>query len=180
MTTALKSNTNGADATEPSMKLTSQPDSQQDGEPSGPAHVLVYGSLKQSCGNHCLLERINAKWLGYDSITGDFAMISLGGFPGVVRRPEYKDSLSTIFGELYAVDTEGLAALDMLESHPDFYERIKYRTDVIDRRAWMYTLPLGEGYLNSDLYATVDSCIWQPTEDESGFWLDKDGIDLRD
>ena len=151
-----------------------RPDSATDGL----AKVLVYGSLKQSCGNHCLMERVGAKWLGYDSISGDFSMISFGGFPGVVRRPEQVGSVTTIFGELYAVDTEGLASLDMLESHPDWYERIKYRTDVLDRRAWMYTLPMGEGYNNADHYSGVDECIWQPTSEELSFWNSQEGITL--
>ena len=150
---------------------------------TGKVRVLVYGSLKQKCGNHCLLEQVDATWLGYDSITGDFSMMSFGSFPGVVRTDYLGTSPNrgprTIFGELYMMDEEGLAALDMLESHPRWYERFKYRTDVLDYRAWMYTLPGGEGYLDEDSYAGVDECIWQPKPDELGFWNEQDGITLN-
>jgi len=143
--------------------------------------VLVYGSLKQRCGNHIVLEQVGAKWLGYDSITGDFSMISFGGFPGVVRmeNPNLKDSmLHTVFGELYAINEEGLAALDLLESHPYFYERLKFRTDVLDFRAWMYTLPADEEYLNPARYSPVKSCIWQPAVAELKFWNNQPGITI--
>ena len=143
--------------------------------------VLVYGSLKQKCGNHILLEQVGAKWLGYDSVTGDFSMISFGGFPGVVRmeNPDMKDSaLRTIFGELYAVDEEGLAALDLLESHPYFYERLKFRTDILDHRAWMYTLPSDEEYLNPARHSNVESCIWLPRMEELEFWNNQPGITI--
>ena len=136
----------------------------------GTVRVLVYGSLKQGCGNHTLMERIGAKWLGYDSITGDFGMVSLGGFPGVVRRGSSSDPLQTILGELYSTDEEGLASLDMLEGHPNWYERRKYRTDLLDMRAWMYTFPGGQGYLDTTRYDQVDGCLWLPTVDEQDFW----------
>jgi len=58
----------------------------------------------------------------------------------------------------------------MLENHPNWYERRKYRTDILDRRAWMYTLPLGEGYLDTGRYATVEGFIWQPDDKEEAFW----------
>jgi gamma-glutamylcyclotransferase (GGCT)/AIG2-like uncharacterized protein YtfP len=124
------------------------------------------------------MERIGAKWLGYDSITGEFSMMSFGGFPGVVRRTFQPNTITTIFGELYSLDVEGLAALDMLESHPNWYERFKYRTDVMDRRAWMYTLPGGEGYLDENNYSGVPEAIWQPSEDELQFWSDQPGVEL--
>jgi len=121
------------------------------------------------------MERIGAKWIGYDSITGHFSMMSFGGYPGVVRFSASKST--TVFGELYAIDEEGLAALDLLESHPNWYERIKYRTDIHDRRAWMYTLPSSEGYLDEARYDSVKEAIWQPTEAELSFWT-KTGVEI--
>jgi len=124
------------------------------------------------------MKEIGAEWLGYDSITGDFLMISLGGFPGVVRNGAEPNTVTTIFGELYSINMEGLAALDLLESHPDFYERVKFRTDVLDHRAWMYTLPVGQGYLNSDYYEGVDSGIWEPSPKELKFWNAQEGVEI--
>ncbi len=142
---------------------------------TGKVRVLVYGSLKAGCGNHILMERINAEFLGYDSISGDFSMISFGGFPGVIRTTvDNTAQVKTIFGELYYTDEEGLAALDLLESHPDWYERRKYRTDVLDYRAWMYTLPGGEGYLDATRYNQVEACMWLPKPDELAFWHAQD------
>ena len=140
----------------------------------GQVRVLVYGSLKQACGNSALMSRIGAEWIGYDSITGDFSMMSFGGFPGVVRLSELRagKKVTTIFGELYATDEEGLASLDLLESHPNWYERFKYRTDIHDRRAWMYTLPSDEGYLDTNSYASVPAAIWQETPEELKFWAE--------
>ena len=114
------------------------------GEDKGKIRVFVYGSLKSQHGNNVLLQEVEATCLGYDSITGDFTMISFGGFPGIVRTTTDPKSVKTIFGELWMTNEEGLKALDMLEGHPNFYERFRYRTDVLDRRAWMYTLPPNE------------------------------------
>ena len=169
---------------EPSTKETTEPcktNSPADGDTSdkGTVRVLVYGSLKKQCGNHVLMQRIGAKWLGYDSITGDFRMMSFGGFPGVVRY-EAEDSLATIFGELWSTDEKGLAALDHLESHPTWYERRKYNTDRLDRRAWMYTLPdrTDSYYLDRSHYDRVPSCIWQPSIPELKFWDTQEGVEI--
>jgi len=148
----------------------------------GSPRVLVYGSLKNDCGNHTLMHMIKADYLGRDSITGDFKMISFGSYPGVVRTGDDtkkpKPPLRTIFGELYSINTEGLAALDQLESHPDFYERFKYRTDILDRNAWMYTLPGDDHYLNPVHFDQVDTCIWLPKDEEIAFWIQQTGIDI--
>jgi len=132
-------------------------------------YVLVYGSLKYACGNHAIMQSIGAKCLGYDSITGEFEMISYGAFPGVVQYSK-SGGLTTILGELYAVNEAGLASIDMLEGHPNFYERFIFRTDRMDRNAWMYTLPSK----NSDTTRTYSAAaIWEPTESEQNFWRDQ-------
>jgi len=103
-------------------------------------------------------------------------MMSFGGFPGVVRTTTEAgaaEPLQTIFGEVWATNEEGLASLDMLENHPNWYERRKYRTDILDRRAWMYTLPLGEGYLDRSRYNDVDGNIWRPDSKEESFWANQ-------
>lgn len=129
--------------------------------------VLVYGSLKHSGGNHVVMQNIGAKCLGYDSITGEFEMVSLGAFPGVVQHPNSQE-LTTILGELYTVDEAGLAHLDVLEGHPHFYERFKFSTDLTDHSAWMYLLPSTKGDRATRTYSSF--AVWQPTEDEQNFW----------
>jgi gamma-glutamylcyclotransferase (GGCT)/AIG2-like uncharacterized protein YtfP len=122
------------------------------------------------------METIGAKWLGYDSVTAEFKMMSFGGFPGVVRTPP-KSTHQTMFGELYSMDEQGLSHLDMLESHPNWYERLKFRTNVMDCRAWVYTLPGGEGYLDATRYDAVPEGIWLPKDDELEFWQDN-GVEI--
>lgn len=143
---------------------------------NGMVRVFVYGSLKRNMGNNALLQRVGAKCLGYDTITGPFGMMSFGGFPGVVHTNDAVPT--TIFGEVWATHEEGLAALDMLEGHPNWYERRKFRTDILDRRAWMYTLPLGEGYLDPGKYDRVDHNIWRPDDAEVSFFNAQPGINL--
>lgn len=163
--------------TQQKQKLLTAP-SQEDGtslddDDRGKVRVFVYGSLKTHMGNNALLKRAGAKCLGLDSITGPFQMVSMGGFPGVVHTRD--GAARTIFGEVWATDMEGLASLDMLEHHPSWYERFKYRTDILDRRAWMYTLPHGQGYLQ---YTHIPECIWRPHNDEIKFYNSQEGITI--
>jgi len=141
--------------------------------------VFVYGSLKTDLGNHVLLERSKAIFVGYDTITGPFTMISFRGFPGVIREPNTQAPIQPVMGELWMVDAGCLVSLDMLESHPNFYERFKYRTDVNDVDAWMYTLPASTVYMNRSVYPEVHPAIWRMNSTEHAFFNEQ-GIDLGD
>ena len=127
----------------------------------GMSRVFVYGSLKEGHSNHHVLR--GAKYIGRDMILGPFEMVSLGYFPGVLDKGAEAD-ISPIFGEVYEVDREGLAALDLLEGHPDFYCREKMTTEN-NVRVWMYILQD-----NGDLYTRVPEGIWQPSADEEEYW----------
>lgn len=131
--------------------------------------VLVYGSLKHSGGNHVVMQNIGAKCLGYDSITGEFEMVSLGAFPGVVWHHN-PNRLTVILGELYTVDEGGLASLDALEGHPHWYKRLKFRTDIMGHDAWLYTLLKNEEYTDIKCDTPTSVSVWQPNEDEQNFW----------
>lgn len=128
----------------------------------GFVRVLVYGTLKQDGTNHSILQRMRADFLGYDSITAPHKLLDLGPFPAVVDSKER----TTVRGEVYGMTEEGLAALDFLEGHPNFYQRIKLWTDR-EMRAWVY-------YLNAeDLHRAapeVKDGLWQPSEDEQAYW----------
>ncbi len=150
-----------------------QPDTVTPRAVGGRPLIFVYGTLKSPWGNNVLLAQTKAKFLGYDSITGQFDMISFGGFPGVVRGSEENTPLR-IRGEVWAVDEEGLRDCDLLEGHPNWYERRKYRTDILDVRAWMYTLPATERYLDATIHPRVPSGCWRETNRENEHWLQID------
>ena len=101
--------------------------------------VFVYGSLLSGLGNHAILTERGARKIGNAKTAARYTMISLGAFPGVT--PVGTDA---IVGEVYSVTDEGLAALDKLEGHPEFYRRQMH--DVAygngrKARAWCYLLP---------------------------------------
>lgn len=78
--------------------------------------ILVYGTLRATFPNHYLLE--GADFVKYAETTPEFTMISLGGFPGILRGGN-----TSIKGEVYEVDEPTLKTLDKLERSPDWYKR---------------------------------------------------------
>lgn len=131
----------------------------------GKIRVLVYGTLKDGHSNHILMEEADATFIGYDSVTGPFRMFDLGAIPAVVDAPDFEN---VVRGELYSIDSEGLAALDMLEGHPNFYARRKLVTDVHNRRAWMYMLT-STNWLHEGSDIEADG-LWHPSDHEKKFW----------
>ena len=91
--------------------------------------VFVYGTLKRGQRNACFLE--HAEFLG-DHITAEYYwMYEFEDYPAVCI-----DGGHAIHGEIYRVDDGQFAALDELEWHPRFYQRILIPTDFGE--AWMY------------------------------------------
>ena len=93
--------------------------------------VMVYGSLLEGLHNHSVLNY--SGMVGYHKTDSIYTMISLGGFPGVLKRGK-----TSIKGEVYEVDLNTFKALDRLEGHPTFYHR-----ELIDTpygEAWIYIL----------------------------------------
>lgn len=81
--------------------------------------VFVYGSLLRGMyNNERLLQGPGAKFVSSACTQPGFTMVSLGGFPGVVR-----GGTTSVRGEVYEVDVDTLAKLDMLEGHPNMYRR---------------------------------------------------------
>jgi len=143
----------------------------------GMIRLLVYGTLKEGHANHALIKAAKGQFLGYDKISGPFRMIDMTGFPGVIINDgeDTEDGYietSTVYGELWGIEPEGLAAIDMLEGHPNFYRRCKWWTDG-EKRAWIYTLS-PRWLENMKVYLTPDRTIkdgmWRPTEEESEHW----------
>jgi len=78
--------------------------------------IFVYGTLMNGLGNHGFLS--DSDFLG-DFETQEKYQLSADGIPFVSRQLE----LSSIKGELYAVDDDTLSQLDALEGHPNWYKR---------------------------------------------------------
>lgn len=133
----------------------------------GMIRVLVYGTLKAGHANHTLLEQADAVFIGYDSITGPYQLFDLGAIPGV-RDTDDGDE-HTIRGELWAINPEGLASLDLLEGHPHLYQRRKLVSDVNDRRCWMYFL-MADNFMHENAEPARYG-LWHPSADENKFWL---------
>ena len=96
--------------------------------------VFVYGTLRQSHGNHQLLKR--AHFYGVGKTKQKYAMYLVGGYPYVVST----EQRYLIVGELYALDDEILKRLDKLEGHPIYYARseVVVIVDNVEYTALMY------------------------------------------
>lgn len=108
-----------------------------------PELVFVYGTLRRGYVNHPRLR--GAQDLGPARTSQAYALY-LDDFPYLLE----EQAVKAITGELYAVSAAGLALLDQLEEHPDWYER--RRRPVIDsagqvRQAWIYFFPQPRGRL---------------------------------
>lgn len=113
--------------------------------------IAVYGSLRRGFHNHHLLA--HCEYLGTFHSANRYTMVDLGSFPGL-----FHGSNSTIVVEIYRVDEDTLATLDILEGHPDHYQRHPQPIEGFGE-AWLYIMP--EGYLD---IATVPHVV-------GGDWL---------
>lgn len=72
--------------------------------------LFLYGTLKRGGSNHGYLR--GQRFVGEARTEAGYRLYDLGGYPGLVAAD--RDGLS-ITGEIWEVDTEGLARLDELE-----------------------------------------------------------------
>lgn len=110
--------------------------------------LFVYGTLRKGEGNYPLLE--NARPCGMGVTRDGFALVDIGPFPGMIRKPGYR-----VVGEVYEVDERVLLNVDRLEGHPGFYRRIRI-TLADGRVAWCYLYPESE----SEDAMVIDSGDW--------------------
>jgi len=89
---------------------------------ASPIHVFVYGTLLAGQPNHHHLR--GARLLGPERTRASFALHDFGPFPALAS-----GGRNTVAGEVYEVDALTLAALDKLEGHPRFYERLPIALD---------------------------------------------------
>ncbi|XP_042877670.1 putative gamma-glutamylcyclotransferase CG2811 isoform X2 [Penaeus japonicus] len=108
--------------------------------------VFVYGSLKQTQPNHHWLtdkENGEARLRGLATTQERYPLVvaSRYNIPYVLASPGKGKQIE---GELYEVDDQMLAKLDILEVHPKYYERkmikasIQESKEVVD--CWIYLL----------------------------------------
>ncbi|QJB58445.1 gamma-glutamylcyclotransferase [Pseudodesulfovibrio sp. zrk46] len=99
--------------------------------------MFVYGTLKKGFPNHYFLQ--DAEFVGLAKTVERYGLY-VDEFPSVYQR----DSVSSIQGEVYRIDTDTLRRLDMLEGHPRFYQRQEVRVRLQSGEkisAWMYFYP---------------------------------------
>ena len=82
--------------------------------------VFVYGTLKRGHRNHHFLA--GQQFLGEARTPAGFTLYSMGNHPGMVRST---DASHSVAGEIWAVDDDCLARLDILEGvAKKLYERV--------------------------------------------------------
>jgi len=79
--------------------------------------IIVYGSLRQNHGNWRNI--INQEPLSTEVINIPFAMISMGGFPGLIPSETNHD----ITVEVYEVSDAVYRRVEQLEGFPNFYQK---------------------------------------------------------
>jgi gamma-glutamylaminecyclotransferase len=83
-------------------------------------HIFVYGTLKRGYRNHQHLA--NQKFLGEARTATGYTLYSMGNHPGMVHST---DASHDVTGELWTVDDDCLARLDILEGvGKKLYERV--------------------------------------------------------
>ena len=80
--------------------------------------LFVYGTLKRGQKNHHFLA--GQEFLGEATTMPLYRLYALGWHPGMVNDP---DNGGEVRGELYAVDDETLAKMDMYVGVPDWFIR---------------------------------------------------------
>jgi len=141
---------------------------------SGKVRVLVYGTLKSGGTNHALMEKIRAKFVAFDSVSGAIKLKDLGPFPAVFDQSaeeikKCKGEPNDVRGEVYMMEEEGLAHLDFYEGHPNFFERRKLWTNMYEKRVWVYFLTVPE-MDNGQQRDVLPDGMWEPSKDEAKFW----------
>ena len=139
---------------------------------SGKIRVFVYGSLKRGRELNVLMRKGGAERIGFDYIEEDAVLADMGPFPALVRGHGHNEELP-IYGEVYAVDADTLAALDYAEGHPRFFRRYKTWSKVHKLRVWVYALTDKAAEVADEPILTG---IWQPSAEERQFWKAR-GVD---
>jgi len=94
-----------------------------------------YGTLRKGFGNYNAILENNSEYIGTQTIKGNYRMVVIGGFPGVL--PTKTESVIVV--EVFRViDPKVEASLDALEGYPGWYDKVRLQTEW--GLANMYTL----------------------------------------
>lgn len=125
--------------------------------------VAVYGSLRQTMGNHSLMN--GAEFVGTAKLMDDATLFSFGGFP-VVSFAVAKSEPITV--EIYDVtEPQQMRRLDALEGYPDWYNRTERQFQLEDGStvtAWIYH----QDKDFSDKLPVVETGDWVPYRNAVG------------
>ncbi len=102
--------------------------------------IAVYGSLRKGMGNHGLIS--HSELLETRVVNLPFKMISLGGFPGLVR--DIQENEITI--ELYEVDQPTYQRVEHLEGYPSLYDKYPFELPEYESPVEIYILNEKDGY----------------------------------
>lgn len=113
---------------------------------SGKQLVFVYGTLRRGEGNHGVMQGALGRYVGCAEVSG-FKLFDLGAFPAVdFDGGRWEDAPRLVQGEVFSLSPEGVARLDQLEGHPNFYRRCMVEVRLTGESdfpllAWIYVLP---------------------------------------
>jgi|APSaa5957512622_1039677.scaffolds.fasta_scaffold154605_1 gamma-glutamylaminecyclotransferase len=80
-------------------------------------NIGVYGTLREGCGNHVLLNSVE---LVAEGRLDGWAMLTNGSFPTIVKAEG-----KSVLVEVYDCDDQRVGRLNLLEGYPTFYRREK-------------------------------------------------------
>jgi gamma-glutamylcyclotransferase (GGCT)/AIG2-like uncharacterized protein YtfP len=149
--------------------------------------IFVYGTLKLKGPNwmHYLADNKGVEFLGRHIARGRYAMVNLHYYPGVCLDPSNSRPIVGVSGEVYRIDEETLAALDILEGNGRYFTR--YQIDTPWKKAWMYRLP-NEYLIRATSFVTPTSYAidglgtvlsWMPSAIERSWMLDENSRLIR-
>ena len=129
-------------------------------------YIFVYGSLLSCLKNNYKLE--NSKYIGDYTSEKLFHMVAYQNkFPYLLELSIDKPK-TNIKGEIYKVDSYILKKLDILETHPDIYQRQLHRftngKETIEAYVYILVKPLIIDYILSNYnssYYFVESGDWK-------------------
>lgn len=113
--------------------------------------LFVYGSLLSGLYNWSWALK-HSNLLGKTTIEGNYTMVDLNNFPGVIIDDS---NYSIIHGEVYEVDDHTYNKIEALEGYPVFYNRVKIDMPNFGE-VEMYVLP--SRYLS---YPIIESGNWK-------------------
>lgn len=126
-------------------------DAPHSGGPGQPNETLVfvYGTLQRGESQHAYLE--GARFLGEARTAPNFRLVDLGDYPAMVRGGQ-----TQVDGELYALDSRCVSAMDELEDHPEYFRRSRVLLED-GSEVFSYLLPESQG----QPYPCIPSGSWR-------------------